>query len=91
MPDYDTSVALYRVNIKLSPKCRCNSPFGDAIYYLLECPLCLNERTQLFSGLSETDHNIEILLFCNDDYDSARSSGIFNKVRVFIKQSKRFD
>ena len=57
---------MYPVNIKLSPKCGCNSPFEDAIHFLLECQLCWNERTQPFSRSSETDCDIEILLFSKE-------------------------
>ena len=81
----------HRVNIKLGPKCRCNLPFEDAIHYLFEFPLYLNERTQLFSELSEIDLIFEILLFGNDDYDNASNSGLCNLSRKFIKQSKRFN
>ena len=82
---------LFRINVVDNPQCRCNAPFEDVIHYLLECPLYLNERVQMFENIQETDQNFEILLFGNDDYTDEMNLFIFDKVRNFIKHSKRFE
>ena len=48
----------------------------------MECPLYQNERYCLFRNLRETNKKIETLLFEN--------SNIFDKVRAYIRQTKRF-
>ena len=45
----------------------------------------------MFENIQETDQNFEILLFGNDDYTDEMNLFIFDKVRNFIKHSKRFD
>ena len=72
------------------PKCSSGSPYEDAFHFFLECPLYCNQRVTLFTDLCDTDRNIEILLFGNDDYSDKTNSIIFEKVRLFIKQTKRF-
>ena len=81
---------LARINLVNSPKCACGSAYEDAIHYLLECCLYQNERRIIFRNLNDTDLNIETLLFGNDDYSDQINSEIFEKVRIFIRQSKRF-
>ena len=81
---------LYRINITNDPKCQCGSPYEDSIHYLMECPLYQNERYCLFRNLRETNKNIETLLFGNDENSINENSNIFNKVRAYIRQIKRF-
>ena len=73
-------------------KCSCGSPIEDAIHYLLECQLYNNQRILLFNDLinMNIEINIETLLFGNDTYTDHINSKIFEKVRCFIKQTKRF-
>ena len=42
-----------------------------------------------FRNLRETNKNIEILLFGNDEISINENSNIFNKVRAYIRQTKR--
>jgi hypothetical protein len=56
----------------------------------MECPLYQNERYCLFRNLRETNKNIEALLFGNDENSINENSNIFNKVRAYIRQTKRF-
>jgi hypothetical protein len=58
---------LYRIYITNDHKCQCGAPYEDLIHYLMECPLYQNERYCLFRNLRETNKNIEILLFGNDE------------------------
>ena len=81
---------LKRINVINNPKCNCGSPYEDAFHYFLECPLYLNQRMTLVAGLNDRDLNIEILLFGSDDDDDQYNSFIFGKVRLYIKQTKRF-
>ena len=81
---------LYRINITNDPKCQCGAPYEDSIHYLMECPLYQNERYCLFRNLRETNKNIEALLFGNDENSINENSNIFNKVRAYIRQTKRF-
>jgi hypothetical protein len=81
---------LYRINITNDPKCQCGAPFEDSINYLMECPLYQNERNCLFRNLRETHKNIETLLFGNGEININENSIIFNKVRAYIRQIKRF-
>jgi hypothetical protein len=55
----------------------------------MECPLYQNERDGLFRNLKETHKNIETLLFGNDEININENSMIFNKVRAYIRQTKR--
>jgi hypothetical protein len=80
---------LFRINIKNDPKCQCGPPFEDSIHYLMECPLYQNERGCLLWNLRETPKIIEILLFGNDEVNINENSMIFNKVRAYIRQTKR--
>ena len=57
---------------------------------LMECPLYQNERYCLFRNLRETNKNIETLLFGNDENRINENSNIFNKVRAYSRQTKRF-
>jgi hypothetical protein len=57
----------------------------------MECPLYQNERDGLFRNLKETHKNIETLLFGNDEININENSMIFNKVRAYIRQTKRFE
>ena len=81
---------LKRINVINDSKCTCGSPYEDAYHFFIECPLYINQRTNLITSLDENNMDIEILLFGNDDYDDKTNSLIFEKVRLFIKQSKRF-
>jgi hypothetical protein len=81
---------LYRINITNDPKCQCGAPYEDSIHYLMECPLYQNERYCVFRNLRETNKNIETLLFGNDEISIKENSNIFNKVRAYIRQTKRF-
>jgi hypothetical protein len=81
---------LYRINIINDPKCHCGAPYEDSIHYLMECPLYQNERYCLFRNLRETHKNIETLLLGNDEININENSIIFNKVRAYIRQTKRF-
>ena len=81
---------LFKVNIANDPKCSCGAPYEDAIHFLLECPLYHNERNNLLIELRNLEMNIETLLFGNDAYNNQTNSKIFEKVRVYIKQTKRF-
>jgi hypothetical protein len=56
----------------------------------MECSLYQNERDCLLRNLRETPKNIETLLFGNDEIDINEYSMIFNKVRAYIRQTKRF-
>jgi hypothetical protein len=56
----------------------------------MECPLYQNERYCLFRNLRETNKNIETLLFENDENSINENSNIFNKVRAYIRQTKRY-
>jgi hypothetical protein len=79
------------LNITNDPKCQFGAPYEDSIHYLMECPLYQNERYCLFRNLRETNNNIEILLFGNDEISINENSNIFNKVRAYyIRQTKRF-
>ena len=49
-----------------------------------------NDPKRLFRSLKETHTNIETLLFGNDEINRRKNSMIFNKVRAYIKQTKRF-
>jgi hypothetical protein len=80
---------LHRINITNDPKCQCGAPYEDSIHYLMECPLYQNERYCLFRNLRETSKNIETLLFGNDEISINENSNIFNKVRAYIRQTKR--
>ena len=80
----------FRINITNDPKCQCGAPFEDSINYLMECPLYQNERDCLFRNLRETPKNIKTLLFGNDEININENSMIFNKVRAYIRQIKRF-
>jgi hypothetical protein len=44
----------------------------------------------LLRNLRETHKNIETLLFGNDEINITEKSMIFNKVRAYIRQTKRF-
>ena len=55
----------------------------------MECQLYQNERDCLFRNLRETPKNIETLLFGNDEININENSMIFNKVRAYIRQTKR--
>ena len=68
-------------------KCQCGAPYEDSIHFLMECPLYQNERYCLFRNVRETNKNIETLIFGNDENEN---SNIFNKVRAYIRQTKRF-
>ena len=81
---------LYRINITNDPKCQCGAPYEDSSHYLMECPLYQNERYCFFRNLRETNKNIEKLLFGNDENNINENSNIFNKVRAYIRQTKRF-
>ena len=70
--------------------CQYGAPFEDSIHYLMECPLYQIERDCLFRNLRKTHKNIETLLFGNDEININENSTIFNKVRAYIKQTKRF-
>ena len=72
------------------PKCQWGATYEDSIHYLMECPLYQNERYCLFRNLRETNENIETLLFGNDEISMNENSNIFNKVRAYIRQTKRF-
>ena len=72
------------------PTCQCGVPFQDSFHYLMECSLYQNERYCLFRNLRETHKNIEILLFGSDEINMNENSMIFNKVRAYIRQTKRF-
>ena len=78
------------MNITNDPRCSCGAKCEDAIHYLLECPLYQNERRILISELEDIDIDIETLLFGNDDYSIQTNSRIFEKVRTFMKYSRRF-
>ena len=81
---------LFPINITNDPKCECGAPFEDSIHYLMECPLNQNERDCLFRNLRETKKiYIETLLFGNDEININENSMIFNKVRAYIRQTKR--
>jgi hypothetical protein len=56
----------------------------------MECPLYQNERYFLFRNLRETNKNMEALLFGNDENSINENYNIFNKVRAYIRQTKRF-
>jgi hypothetical protein len=56
----------------------------------MECSLYQNERDCLYRNLRETPKNIETLLFGNDEININANSMIFNKVRGYIRQTKRF-
>jgi hypothetical protein len=56
----------------------------------MECTLYQNERYCLFRHLRETHKNIETLFFGNDEININENSMIFNKVRAYIRQTKRF-
>ena len=43
----------------------------------------------LFRNLKETNKNIETLLVGNDEINIIENSNIFNKVRAYIRQTKR--
>ena len=81
---------LYRINITNDSKCQYGAPYEDSIHYQMECPLYQNERYCLFRNLRETNTNIETLLFGNDEININENSNIFNKVRAYIRQTKRF-
>jgi hypothetical protein len=68
----------------------CSAPYEDSIHYLMECPLYQSERYCLFRNLRETNKNIETLLFGNDEISINENYNIFNKVRAYIRQTKRF-
>jgi hypothetical protein len=55
----------------------------------MECQLYQKERDCLFRNLRETPTNIETLLFGNDEININENSMIFNKVRGYIRQTKR--
>jgi len=57
----------------------------------MECPLYQNERDCLFKNLWETHKNIETLLFGNDEINISENSMMFNKVRAYIRKTKRFE
>ena len=81
---------LFRINITNDPQCQCDALFEDSIQYLMACPLCQNEIECLFRNLRETHKNIETLLFGNDEISINENSMIFNKVRTYTGQTKRF-
>jgi hypothetical protein len=81
---------LSRIHIINNYKCNCGASFEDAIYYFLDYPLYLNERRTLLSDCDDININIETLLFGNDDNSYDVNSKIFEKVRTFINQFKRF-
>ena len=74
-----------------NPKCSCGQHIGDAIHFLLECQLYNNQRISLFNNLiiMNIEINIETPLFANDTYTDHTNSINFEKVRFFIKQTKR--
>jgi hypothetical protein len=49
-----------------------------------------NERYCLFRNLRETHKNIETLHFGSDEINLNENYIIFNKVRAYIRQTKRF-
>ena len=81
---------LFRVNLVDNPKCLCGANYEDAIHYLLECPLYMRERATLFAELSNVELNIETILFGCDEIGFQMNSKIFEKVRTYIRQTKRF-
>ena len=81
---------LHRVNLLNSPKCSCGAPTEDSIHFFLECKLYQNERMIMFAGFNGLEVNIETILFGNDNYNNKTNSLIFEKVRKYIKESKRF-
>ena len=56
----------------------------------MECQLYQNERDCLFRNLRETPKNIETLLFGNDEIN-INENYIFNKVRVYIRQTNIYE
>ena len=56
----------------------------------MECPLYQNERYCLFRNLRETHKNIETLHFGSDEININENYIIFNQVRAYIRQTKRF-
>ena len=55
----------------------------------MECPLYQNERYCFFRNLRDTNKNIETLLFGSDEISINENSNIFNKVRAYIRQTKK--
>ena len=81
---------LAKFHVVNSPQCACGSPYEDAIHYLLECCFYQNERITLFRNLNDIDIIIETLRLGNDNYTDQVNSDIFERVRTYIKQTKRF-
>jgi hypothetical protein len=63
-------------------------PFDSFVFFKLTTHIA--ERYCLFRNLRETNKNIETLLFGNDEISINENSNIFNKVRAYIRQTKRF-
>ena len=81
---------LFRVNIVSNTACDCGHPLEDSIHFFFECPLYNVCREIFLTDLNDNDKDIEVILFGNDDHSYERNSKIFEKVRLFIKHSKRF-
>lgn len=81
---------LFRINIVDNPKCHCGFEYEDVIHYMLECPLYQTDRIVLTENLQNVDMNIETLLFGNLLYSFETNSKIFQNVRTFIRNTKRF-
>ena len=81
---------LFRVNLVNDPKCSCGAAIEDSIHYFFECPLYQEVRRRMFCDLRNINMNIEILLFGDDTLGTRMNVKIFEKVRTYIKQTKRF-
>jgi len=84
---------LFRVNIEMSPQCRCGSPCENAYHFFLERCLYNEERRELFASLSNIVNinflNIDMLLFGNVNLTVAENVLVFQYVHRFIKSTNR--
>ena len=86
---------LYRINVKTDPVCECGGPCENSIHYFFECPLYIQQRRQLLSGLKNIVHDripldINLLLNGNIDLSISQNQNVFKLVHMYISQTKRF-
>ena len=78
---------MYLRHLAEEQECQCGYKKEDAEHYLLQCPLYENSRKNFLPPNS----NLELLLYGNINLNTASNNELFEKVSMYIIDTKRFN
>ena len=80
------------IHVVDSPVCKCGHHRENNKHYLLDCPLYINERTEMLNHLANIKFKptVSNLLNGSDAYSSVLNVQAFGYIHDYIKATKRF-